>query len=132
MTASPATHLGSIRALRSALANGITQPTRLAKQALAKSNQNPGHNTYLWQDAEWTLAEAARIETMPASGGGPFGDGRETLWGLPISVKDCFDLAGTPTSCGVEFYRLLNGIADSDSWLVEGLRAGAAQVEGPP
>lgn len=126
----PASSLGSIRALRSALANGITQPVRLAKQALADANQNPGHNTYLWRDPEWTLAEAARVECMPGSDGGPFGDGRDTLWGLPISVKDCFDLAGAPTSGGVKLYRDLNGIAKQDSWLVERSRAVGAVITG--
>src|SRR6266567_1373149 len=110
MTASPAANGASLRALRSALANGITTPSRLASQALANANRNPGRNTYLWQDPEWTRAEAARVEAMPASEGGPFGDGRDALWGLPVSVKDCFDLAGAPTSCGVKFYRDLNGI----------------------
>lgn len=130
MTASPAVHSISIRALRSALANGVTQPTRLANQALANSNRNAGRNTYLWQDPEWTRAEAASVEAMPASAGGPFGDGRDTLWGLPISVKDCFDLAGAPTSCGVQFYRDLNGKAARDSWLVERLRAAGAVITG--
>jgi Asp-tRNA(Asn)/Glu-tRNA(Gln) amidotransferase A subunit family amidase len=130
MVASPDTNPGSIRALRSALANGITQPTRLASQALAHSNQNAARNTYLWQDSEWTRAEAARVEAMPSTEGGPFGDGRDTLWGLPISVKDCFDLAGAPTSCGVKFYRERNGIAKRDSWLVERLRAVGAVITG--
>jgi hypothetical protein len=49
MSASPAAIPASIRALRSALANGLTQPKRLANQALANANRNPGHNTYLWQ-----------------------------------------------------------------------------------
>ena len=120
----------TIRALRSALANGITTPSRLANQALAHSNQNPGRNTYLWHDPAWTRAEAARVEAMPSSEGGPFGDGRGILWGLPVSVKDCFDLAGAPTSCGVKFYRDLNGIARHDSWLVERLRAAGAVITG--
>jgi len=130
MTASPAVTLASIRALRSALANGITQPTRLANHALANSNQNPSRNTYLWQDPAWTAAEATRVEAMPASEGGPFGDGSDTLWGLPVSVKDCFDLEGAPTSCGVKFYRELNGISTRDSWLVERLRAEGAVITG--
>jgi aspartyl-tRNA(Asn)/glutamyl-tRNA(Gln) amidotransferase subunit A len=67
---------------------------------------------------------------MPRGEGGPFGDGRHALWGLPISVKDCFDLAGAPTTCGVEFYRDLNGIAARDSWLVERLRAAGAVITG--
>lgn len=122
--------LGTMRALRSALANDLTTPTRLAKAALANANQNPGRNTYLWQDEAWTLAEAERIEQMPRGEGGAFGDGRPILWGLPVSVKDCFDLAGAPTTCGTTFYRDLNGIAQQDSWIVERLRAEGAVIIG--
>jgi Asp-tRNA(Asn)/Glu-tRNA(Gln) amidotransferase A subunit family amidase len=117
----------TIRALRSALADGSESPATLAERAMARSNQNQGRNTYLWQDAAWTRSEAARVEAMPRD---EFGDGRGPLWGLPISVKDCFDLAGTPTSCGTHFYRDLNGIAARDSWLVERLRASGAVITG--
>jgi aspartyl-tRNA(Asn)/glutamyl-tRNA(Gln) amidotransferase subunit A len=126
MTAVPWT----LRALRRALADGTTSPSELAEAALARSNGNASRNTYLWQDAAWTRAEAARTEAMPRSNGGPFGDGRTALWGLPISVKDCFDLAGSPTTCGVRFYRELNGAATRDSWLVEQLRAAGAVIVG--
>ena len=122
--------LGTIRALRSALANDVTTTTRLAKAALANANQNPGRNTYLWQEPAWTLNEAERAEQMPRGEGGPFGDGRPTLWGLPVSVKDCFDLAGAPTTCGTTFYRDLNGIAQHDSWIVDQVRAQGAVIVG--
>jgi aspartyl-tRNA(Asn)/glutamyl-tRNA(Gln) amidotransferase subunit A len=105
-------------------------PPTLAVQALARSSQNAGHNTYLWQDSDWAMAEAARAEAVPRGFGGPFGDGRGALWGLPISVKDCFDLAGAPTTCGVHFYRDLHGKAAQDSWLVERLRAAGAVIIG--
>lgn len=121
---------GTIRTLRSALANSTVSPSQLAEQALANANQNASANTYLWRDPEWTRREAERVEQMPASEGGAFGDGRGVLWGLPISVKDCFDLAGSPTSCGTKFYRDLNGIASEDSWLVERLRAQGAVIVG--
>jgi aspartyl-tRNA(Asn)/glutamyl-tRNA(Gln) amidotransferase subunit A len=120
----------TVRHLRRALAEGRSSPSELADQALARANANAGRNTYLWQDAAWTRAEAERAEAMPLSEGGPFGDGRAALWGLPVSVKDCFDLAGAPTSCGVRFYRDLNGIAAHDSWLVERLRAAGAVITG--
>ena len=120
----------TIRGFRDALAAGSLSPSQLAESALANSNRNASHNTYIWQDAEWTLTEAARAESMPPSSGGPFGDGRPALWGLPISVKDCFDLAGSPTSCGVHFYRDRNGHAAHDSWLVEQLRATGAVIVG--
>ncbi len=120
----------TIRDLRPALAAGNVRPSELAQEALARANGNPGHSTYLWQDPAWTLAEAARAETMPRGQGGPFGDGRTALWGLPIAVKDCFDLAGAPTTCGVQFYRDRNGKAQRDSWLVEQLRAMGAVIVG--
>ncbi len=120
----------TIRGLRKTLSTGDALPCALADQAVANSNRNPGKNTYLWQDAAWTLSEAARVEAMPPGNGGPFGDGRSALWGLPVAVKDCFDLAGAPTSCGVHYYRDLNGIAAHDSWLVEQLRASGAVIVG--
>lgn len=121
---------GAIHGLREALANDVLQPSQLAKEALERSNQNSGRNTYIWQNAKWTLEEAARAEAMLRGEGGPFRDGRPALWGLPIAVKDCFDLAGSETSCGVHFYRDLNGRAKCDSWLVERLRAMGAVIIG--
>jgi Asp-tRNA(Asn)/Glu-tRNA(Gln) amidotransferase A subunit family amidase len=120
----------TIRSLRRALADGSLRPAELAEEALSRSNRNAGRNTYLWQDAVWTMPEAARAESMPGGTGGEFGDGRSPLWGLPISVKDCFDLAGAPTTCGVRFYRDLNGVATRDSWVVERLRALGAIIIG--
>jgi aspartyl-tRNA(Asn)/glutamyl-tRNA(Gln) amidotransferase subunit A len=125
-----AVSLGNIRSLRSALANKLTTPARLADIALENANQNPSRNTYLWRDPAWTRDEAARAEAMQAREGGAFGDGRDTLWGLPVSVKDCFDLAGSPTTCGTKFYRDENGIAKRDSWVVERLRAAGAVITG--
>jgi Asp-tRNA(Asn)/Glu-tRNA(Gln) amidotransferase A subunit family amidase len=122
--------LWTVRNLRSALASGTVKPSTLADQALARANRNAGRNTYLWQDAAWTRAEAVRAEAMERGNGGPYGDGRGALWGLPISVKDCFDLAGAPTSCGVHFYRDLHGSATQDSWLVDRLRAAGAVITG--
>ncbi len=120
----------SIQSLRTALADGSTRPSELATEALGHANRNTHRNTYLWQDAAWTMAEAARAEAVPQGVGGTFGDGRGALWGLPISVKDCFALGGAPTSCGVRFYRDLHGAAASDSWLVERLRAEGAVITG--
>jgi len=76
-------------------------------------------NAYLWMNREWTLGEARRV----ASGAG-------CLSGKTVSVKDCFDLAGAPTSCGTSFYRDLHGVATRDSWIVEQLRRVGAVIVG--
>jgi Asp-tRNA(Asn)/Glu-tRNA(Gln) amidotransferase A subunit family amidase len=120
----------TLRALRRALADGKATPSQLAELALSRANGNAGHNTYLWQDAAWTHAEAERAEAIPRKEGLPFGDGRNALWGLPVSVKDCFDLAGAPTTVGVRFNAELYGDAARDSWLVEQLRAAGAVITG--
>jgi aspartyl-tRNA(Asn)/glutamyl-tRNA(Gln) amidotransferase subunit A len=120
----------TIRGAREGLANGEVTPLELAEQALQRANHNAGKNTYLWRDPVWTMDEAARAAAMPRTTGGRFGDGRSNLWGVPVSVKDCFDLAGAPTSCGVRFYLDLNGVATHDSWLVEQLRKAGAVITG--
>ncbi len=84
-------------------------------EALLRANRN----AYLWMNREWTLGEAQRV----ASGAG-------SLSGKIVSVKDCFDLAGAPTSCGTSFYRELNGVATRDSWIVEQLRNAGAVIVG--
>lgn len=120
----------TIQNARAALANGSIDPLKLAEQALARANRNAGKNTYLWRDPAWTAEEAKRAAHIPSTQGGLFGDGRANLCGIPVSVKDCFDLAGSPTSAGVKFYRDLNGIAAHDSWLVEQLRKSGSVITG--
>ena len=102
-------------------------------EALRLSNSGGLSNTYLWQDAEWTKREARRaVEANVSRAKGKFGNffSHPILWGVPISVKDCFDLAGAPTSCGTKYYRALNGTAAKDSWLVEQLRKSGAIITG--
>ncbi|WP_162601711.1 amidase [Occallatibacter savannae] len=120
----------TIREARALLAAGATTPGLIAEAALARANGNAGKNTYLWRDPQWTTKEAANASALAATPLGLFGDGRSNLWGIPVSVKDLFDLAGTPTSCGVELYRVSNGAAANDSWLVERLRRSGAVITG--
>jgi Asp-tRNA(Asn)/Glu-tRNA(Gln) amidotransferase A subunit family amidase len=120
----------TIHKTRMALALENSDPIGLAKAALARANANAGRNTYLWREPEWTLNEAERVSMMAAGAGGLFADGRPNLWGVPVSVKDCFDIAGAPTTCGVKFYREVNGVAANDSWLVERLRSAGAVITG--
>ena len=120
----------TIRAAREALATGRATPAAFAEQALRNANRNSGKNTYLWRDPAWTMQEAARAAEVPRGSSGALGDGLGNLRGIPVSVKDCFDLAGAPTTAGVSFYRDLNGNAAQDSWLVEQIRKAGAVITG--
>ncbi len=88
--------MDSVRTLRAAFDAGPdAEPSIVAaaSAALARANCNASENTYLSRDERWTLKEARRAAVMPPAE-------RSPLWGIPVSVKDCFDLAGTETSCG--------------------------------
>src|SRR5271170_2639285 len=100
-------------------------PRAIAESALAKANSNAGRNVYLSLDRDWTLAEAA---ALPARF--PAADAQPLLYGLPISLKDCFDLAGFSTSCGSQFYAGHNGLAKTDSRVAEKLRGQGAVLTG--
>ena len=97
-------------------------PLSVLDAALARANSNAGRNVYLARDEAWSRNEAASlrhedIHTQP-------------LWGIPVSLKDCFDLTGFPTSCGSSFYRDHNGLAADDSAVAARLRAAGAVITG--
>ena len=101
---------------------GETQLAAEIELVLAKANSNAGRNVYLAQDAAWTRAEASALR--------PEAREAQPLWGIPVSLKDCFDLAGFPTSCGSKFYREKNGEAAQDSAVAAKLRAAGAVITG--
>ena len=84
---------------------------------------NPAINAIIWQDADRARAQADASDRRRAAGkdSGP-------LDGLPVTVKESFDLAGSPTTWGVPEYR--DNIADTDSAVVEKYRAAGAVVFG--
>src|SRR6266404_1563854 len=76
---------------------------------------NPQLNAFVSVFAEQALEAARKAdEQLP---GGP-------LHGVPVTIKDCFDMAGEPTYCGSR-YRL-NHRATSDSTAVARFRAAGA------
>ncbi|MGC2806603.1 MAG: amidase [Candidatus Acidiferrales bacterium] len=115
---SPATPtLAPVQALRDALVRGEITPRAAAERALARANSNAGGNVYLALDTDAVLREADALPRKFAA------DAKPPLYGLPVSLKDCFDLAGFPTSAGSRFYAARNGIAREDSALAARLRA---------
>ncbi len=112
----------SITSLRERYRNNTADPITELESVLRQANSNDGHNVYLAQNAAWSREQAANlrredIDTQP-------------LWGIPVSLKDCFDLTGFPTSCGSTFYREQNGISTTDSFVAAKLRSAGAIITG--
>jgi Asp-tRNA(Asn)/Glu-tRNA(Gln) amidotransferase A subunit family amidase len=112
----------SIAGVRGMYRHGEGGPELVLEKALARANSNAGHNVYLSRDEEWSRNEARRLRLNEMDA--------QPLWGVPVSLKDCFDLKGFATSCGSSFYRDHYGIAASDSWVAEKLRGAGAVITG--
>jgi Asp-tRNA(Asn)/Glu-tRNA(Gln) amidotransferase A subunit family amidase len=85
-------------------------PAVVARQALDRANGNSGRNTYLWLSNERAMQRATNLDSLF-----PDPSLRPALYGLPVSIKDCFDLAGAVTTCGTRFYAQHNPLAGADS-----------------
>jgi aspartyl-tRNA(Asn)/glutamyl-tRNA(Gln) amidotransferase subunit A len=97
--------------------------TETLAAAAAQVNGNAGKNTYLnLQDVHTQAAQLPLHFSDPAN--------RPLLYGLPVSLKDCFDLAGTVTTAGSRYYAHANPIATRDSWVAERLRGAGAVIVG--
>jgi Asp-tRNA(Asn)/Glu-tRNA(Gln) amidotransferase A subunit family amidase len=114
----------SLRQLHSALQSGDITPRAAAEQALARANSNAGRNVYLAMDPDRVLREADALPKRFASGPKP------PLYGLPISLKDCFDLAGFVTTAGSRFYADRNAPARDDSAVAARLKSQGAVIIG--
>jgi Asp-tRNA(Asn)/Glu-tRNA(Gln) amidotransferase A subunit family amidase len=116
--------LGPLQELRAQLVTGNISPRTTAKNALSRANGNSGRNVYIELNEDRFVRDAtalpSRFATIP----------KPLLYGLPVSLKDCFDLEGFPTSCGSRFYARKNGIAREDSAVAARLRAQGAVITG--
>src|SRR6266705_1557691 len=128
-SSNPSRSLSPLQKLRASLLAGEMSPRRLAEQALANANQNAGENVYLSLDKTWTLVEANRAREKFGAGALP-ADDQPPLYGLPVSLKDCFDLQGFRTTAGTRFYAEKNEIAQQDSAVAKRLRAQGAVILG--
>ncbi|MEO6966496.1 MAG: amidase [Acidobacteriaceae bacterium] len=95
----------------------------LIETAMARRNRNAGKNTYLH-------IEDARAQAHDLPRRFPDRSNRPLLYGLPVAVKDCFDLAGTITTVGSRYYAQANPPAEHDSWVVQRLRSAGAVIMG--
>lgn len=107
-----------LTALQTALAEGRTTPAAIAAMCTAKANGNASHNTYIHFDADALAREADALAP-----GGP-------LFGVPISLKDLFDVKGTRTTAGSRFYEQLNPPATTDSSITKRLKQAGCLITG--
>jgi Asp-tRNA(Asn)/Glu-tRNA(Gln) amidotransferase A subunit family amidase len=105
------------------LATGAVSPREMAEQALARANSNASKNVYMGLDPPRVMREA---EELPAR----FPGAKPLLYGLPVSVKDLFDMEGFPTTSGSRFYAEHGGVAREDSAVVARLREMGAVIIG--
>ena len=84
---------------------------------------NPAINAIIWRDEDRARAEANQSDRRRIAG-----EATGVLDGLPVTVKESFDLAGSPTTWGIPEHR--DNIAETDSAVVEKYRAAGAVVYG--
>jgi aspartyl-tRNA(Asn)/glutamyl-tRNA(Gln) amidotransferase subunit A len=113
-----------LAALLASCRAGTTSPEAEASACLARANGNASRNTYIALDPDWTLSEARRQTARAAA------EPHLPLYGIPIALKDCFDLAGFPTSSGSRFYAQNLPPAAADSWVAARLRQAGAVITG--
>ncbi len=108
----------SVRELREQYRAGL-EPGVVVEEALARANSNAGGNVYLARDEAWVREQVAKLRREDFE--------RQPLWGVPVSLKDCFDLAGFVTTCGS---KVLARKAEADSAVAAWLRAAGAVIVG--
>ncbi len=94
------------------------------EQHLDRANSNSGRNVYIVLDRERAIREADEVTRRFA------GRAKPALYGLPISLKDCFDLAGFVTTAGTRFYAEHNARAHEDSAVAARLKEQGAVIVG--
>ena len=116
--------ISPLTVLRTNLASGVTTPLTIAERVILASNRGASENTYigfhsaaLRRQAQVLLARFGAVSPRPQ------------LYGVPISLKDCFDLAGTVTTCGSGFYAK-QAPAHADSALAQVIKACGALITG--
>jgi len=88
---------------------------------------NPSVNAVVAFDFERAQAEAAAADDARVGAREPVGSGAR-LHGLPITVKDCFETTGMPTTAGSP--TLADHVPDTDADLVTALRQAGAVIYG--
>jgi amidase len=102
---------------------GQVTSREVTEKLLARIADDTEVNAVVEVRPEYAIAAADRADAVLAAGG-PVG----SLHGVPMTVKDCFDVAGMHTTWGNPAFA--NNIADRDAAVVERLQRSGAIVVG--
>lgn len=97
--------------------------TELVQQALTRATEVTDLNLFAHLDAAGALAQAAQLDREAAQG-----QQRGPLHGLPVTIKDLFNVAGMPTRAGAK--ATLPNITPAEAPAVARLRAAGAVILG--
>jgi aspartyl-tRNA(Asn)/glutamyl-tRNA(Gln) amidotransferase subunit A len=125
MPANPSPLQSPLQSLRDEIASSPTAPSTIATRFAANANSNASHNAYV---GSYSTEALHRAEQLPKIF--PETRSRPALYGIPISIKDCFDIAGTITTCGSSFYEQFNPPAPKNSWIAQRLVDSGAVITG--
>lgn len=117
--------LSPLQSLRDELASSSTAPSTVAFRFAANANSNASRNTYITSYATESLNRAEQLPNLF-----PDPQNRPPLYSVPISIKDCFDVAGSVTTCASRFYAQLNPPAAKNSWVAQRLLDAGAILTG--
>ena len=123
-TSPPIPRLGRIAQWHAQTAGGGRSCVQRVEQALHRSRQEAAAHVFTAWHAEMALEAARHADVLARAGlsAGP-------LAGVPVSVKDLFDVAGEPTPAG-SVLRRADAPAAADAPAVARLRAAGAAVLG--
>jgi Asp-tRNA(Asn)/Glu-tRNA(Gln) amidotransferase A subunit family amidase len=116
-------NISPLTGLRNALLQGKQTLREIARQSIERANGNASRNTYIYFDPDALHSRATKLQKTPAPE-------RLPLYGIPISLKDCFDLAGTVTTCGSRYYAQHTNPAAADSGVAKRLLLSGALITG--
>ncbi len=109
--------------IAAAIARGETSAREQCELAIARIAMADGAiNAVVVRDFDRALESADRADAAIASGE------RQPFLGVPMTVKEAFDVAGLPTSWGFEHAR--GNIATSDAVVVQRMKAAGAVILG--
>lgn len=117
-------HHASIRELSDQIRTGKLSPVEIVEACLARiDGALSSLNAFIT-----VLGETARAEAKAAEEEIKFGRWRGPLHGIPVAVKDFYDLQGVETTAGSEHFR--GRVASSDAEAVKRLKRAGAIILG--